>query len=78
MKLSIIALIGVAFSAEAGDKTALVEDLGRAPASIFKPFEKTGSPELFKKSEAPALLEKDMEDVTSEKIPLHIEQFVDF
>ncbi len=45
--MSIIAMISPSY---AGSETALVHDLlkkGRAPGVIFKPFEKTGSPELF-------------------------------
>ena len=81
MKFSIIAMLGTTF---ASNETAIVADLlkrGHAPGVIFKPFEKTGSPEVFHKSEAPALLEKDKKMHAGSgpvKIPLHIEQFVDF
>ena len=80
MKFCIITMIGTIF---ASNETAIVADLlkkGHAPGTVFKPFDKTGSPELFHKSEAPALLEKDkMHDASGpSKIPLHIEQFVDF
>ena len=81
MKFCIIAMIGTTI---ASNETALVADLlkkGHAPGTVFQPFEKTGSPEIFHKSEAPALLQKDKERDASDgpaKIPLHIEQFVDF
>ena len=82
MKFSLISLISIVSCSN--DDTALVADLlkrGRAPGIVFQPFEKSGSPEIFHKSEAPALLQKDKvpsADATDGGIPLHIEQFIDF
>ena len=52
MKFAIITLVCSTF-ASTTHETALVQDLlkrGRAPEKVFKPFDKTGSPDLFKES----------------------------
>ena len=74
----ILTFLGTAFASQRS--TALVQELltrGRAPDTIFQPYDTIGSPELFHHPLAPAVIaDTDLEK--NDSVPLHIEQMVDF
>ena len=78
IKYCFVTFLGTALAEE--PSTALVQDLllrGRAPDTIFQPYDTKGLPEIFQKPHAPAVI-VDTDSKKIDSVPLHIEQMVDF
>ena len=73
----IVTFIGTAIATERS--TALVQELlkGRAPDTIFQPYDTIGSPEVFQQPLAPAVIPGTVSK-KKDSVPLHIEQMVDY